>query len=106
MLIRNFIFSLLLVPLTAFSSEKLTVCAKQGNGQAYKVEATLTTGAELNTETKTLNYVGFKKYVVIFWTPKEVSIIELDFPYVSALGTSGTDQQGRPWDVSTSSLCF
>jgi hypothetical protein len=84
----------------------MTVCAKQGGGQAYKVEATFTTGADLNEATNSLKYLGFRKYIVIFWKQNQASVIELSFPYVSILGTSGTDQQGRPWEVSTSSVCF
>ena len=103
---RCLIFALLLMPIVAFSSDEMVVCAKQGNGQAYKVEATLTTGAELNAATHSVNYLGFRTYIVIFWKQNQASIIELDFPHVSVLGTSGTDQQGRPWEVSTSSLCF
>ena len=106
MRIRDFIVSLFLIPIVAFSEEEMTVCVKQGNGQAYKVEATFTTGGELNAATHSSNYVSFRKYIVIFWKQNQASIIEMDFPYVSVLGTSGTDQQGRSWEVSTSSVCF
>jgi hypothetical protein len=106
MRIRDFIVFLFFIPTVALSSEEMTVCAKQVNGQAYKVEATFATGTELNAATHSSNYVDFRKYIVIFWKQNQVSIIEMDFPYVSVLGTSGIDQQGRSWEVSTSSVCF
>ena len=103
---RIFVAALCFVPLVAQPSEKLKVCAKQGNGQAYEVEATFTDGAELNAATGSFRFTSFSKYVVIFWKQDQASVIELDFPFVSVVGTSGTDQQGRKWEVSTSSLCF
>lgn len=91
---------------TIFSAEKESVCAKQGNGHGYKVEATILNGSELNQETNTSNYLSSAKYVVIFWSQEEVSIIRLDFPFVTIAGTDGEDQQGRKWEISKSSLCF
>ena len=38
---------------------------------------------------------------VIFWADNRGSVIELDFPLVSVAGTSGHDQEGRKWEMST-----
>lgn len=90
-----------------WATEQMEVCAKEGAGKSYKVQATLATGQELNTATRTLNYTAWSKYVVIFWQQNQASVIELDFPFLNALGTDGHDQQGRRWTVSDNViLCF
>lgn len=91
---------------TAIAVQQLTVCAKQGNWRPYLVSASLYTGSELNKATRTFDYTAFSRYVVIFWSQEQATVIELSKPSLSAIGTSGTDQQGREWHVSTSSNCF
>lgn len=98
---------LALVPsFAAQAVEKQQLCVKQGGGKSYKVEASIYEGGELNDAMKTSRFTSFAKYVVIFWQQDQVSIIELSFRNISSLGTEGTDQQGRTWDISTSSICF
>lgn len=85
-----------------------TVCAKyMGTGKEYKVNAQIMAGTELNRRANTYNYSSYSKYAVIFWAQDQVSIIELDYPgSVSAFGTSGKDQRGYKWELSTStSFC-
>lgn len=91
---------------SASAVEKLRVCAKQGNGRSYQVEASLYDGSELNSATKSIRFTSFSKYVVIFWSQNEASIIELNHRYIGVTGVDGTDQEGRKWEVSTSSICF
>jgi hypothetical protein len=95
-LISTLLFSLLLTA-TAVAAEKRTVCAKymtdHGWSNGYKVQATLITGSELNSATRSFNYNVLSSYVVIFWDVGEASILELDFPYLSAMGQSAKDQQ-------------
>lgn len=92
------------------AADREVICAKyetqQGWSQGYKVEATILKGTELNQATKTFDYSAFSTYVVIFWDKDEASIIELDFPYLSAIGQNGKDQQGRRWEVSKGGLCI
>lgn len=95
-----------LAAVAVLAAEKQQVCAKQGSGRSYKVGATVLKGQELNTATRTFNYTPYSTYVVIFWAENQASVIELDFPNLNAIGTSGKDQDGRKWDVSTSSICF
>lgn len=90
----------------AIAVEKLTVCAKQGSWKPYLVPATIYTGSELNKATRSFDYTAFSRYVVIFWSQEQATIIELSMPSLSAIGTPGTDKQGREWIVSTSSNCF
>lgn len=88
------------------ASERIEICAKQGRGKGYQVPATLIDGSELNSKTNTVRFTSFAKYVVIFWDEGQASIIELDLPYLSILGTDGRDQEGRKWQISTSSICY
>lgn len=90
----------------AHAAERVEVCAKQGQGQAYKVQALHIDGSELNSKTGGFSYTSFAKYIVIFWAEGQASVIEMDFSHLSVLGVGGKDQQGRKWDISTSSLCF
>lgn len=94
----------------ASASEREVVCAKYetqlGWSHGYKVEATILKGTELNRATKTFDYSAFSTYVVIFWDKDEVSIIELDFPYLSVIGQHGKDQEGRNWEISKGGVCL
>ncbi len=94
----------------AHASDRIAVCAKYetetGWSKGYQVQATVTTGSELNQATSSFDYAPFSKYVVIFWEQHEASVIELDLPYLSAIGQSGKDQRGRRWEVSTGGLCY
>lgn len=106
--LSSLVLSLLCQP--ALASERVMVCAKykrsSGWSDGYKVEATLTNGSELNQKTLTLDYDVISTYVVIFWEQHEVSIIKLDFPYLGPIGQSGTDQEGRKWEVAKTELCI
>lgn len=97
-------------PRVSSASERVQVCAKYrvdyGWSESYKVQATKSTGSELNRATGSWDYEGFATYVVIFWGPDQASIIKMDWPHLSAVGTEGEDQRGTKWEVSTSSMCF
>jgi len=92
------------------ASDRTTVCAhyaaNYGWSDGYKVEATVSSGAELNHATGSFNYSPFDKYVVIFWSADQASVIKLDAPYLSAIETEGEDQQGRRWKVAETDLCL
>lgn len=91
----------------ARGAERVQVCATEGQGKSYKVQATLTTGQELNSATHSFDYNGFSKYVVIFWQDNQASVIEMDYPGLSSYGVDGKDQQGRHWSVSSNTAyCF
>jgi hypothetical protein len=93
-------------------STQKTLCVKYmtsaGWSEGYSVEATILTGSELNTRTKTYNYNSYSTYVVVFWGPGQASILELDYygGSISAFGQLATDQQGRQWQVANTSYCY
>lgn len=89
--------------------EVTDVCAKYVNsGKAYKVEAIIADGGELNRAWDTWKFTSYAKYVVIFWDEDQYTVIKLDFSSlgISVLGSTGTDQEGRPWSVSKSTFCI
>jgi hypothetical protein len=94
----------------AHPSERLQVCAKYRTqyswSDGYRVEATKATGRELNQATHSFDYNAFSTYVVIFWDRGEASIIEMDWPTISAFGSEGEDMRGVRWEISTSSFCY
>ena len=94
----------------ADSSERAVVCVKyatqSGWSEGYRVQATIASGYELNQSTKTYGYTSYAKYVVVFWDKGEASILELDLPFLSAVGQSAKDQRGRRWEVSEGGLCY
>ena len=106
----KFLLSLLLLVQTpGFSEERKEICAEYvSTGKKYKVQGIEMSGFELNSATTSLNYNILSKYIVIFWAPGQASVIELDSPFgVSLFETSGRDQSGRQWSVSTNiTFCF
>jgi len=112
MLLKIFIGILLnfIMVSSVYSREEAVICAKYqkeyGWSHGYKVNAQILSGYELNTATTLFNYNALSKYVVIFWDQGEASVIELDFPFLTAIGGSGKDQQGRKWNIAKTSICF
>lgn len=92
-------------PALAYQVEE--VCAVYlGTGKAYRVEAQIMDGSELNDRAGGYRFSSIKTYVLIWWAEEEVSIIELDYSFGPTIsGTEGEDQNGYRWDVSTSSYC-
>jgi hypothetical protein len=92
------------------ADESVAICAKYrvdfGWSKNYKVSATLMTGQELNRETRTFDFDGFAKYVVIFWDKGEASIIKLESSILGVFGVQGEDRRGVIWEVSKSTICF
>jgi len=77
-----------LVPIRVlWASDRIEICAKyrtsSGWSDVYKVEATLTTGSELNQATTSFNYQSFDRYVVIFWDKDEASVIQMESSFDS-----------------------
>lgn len=100
----------LMVTSFAYAYEVIEVCATYLNsGKKYKVETSVYQGSELNKRTKSYDYNTYSKYAVIFWGPGQATVIELDFSYggISAFGSTGEDQQGRRWELTTSTMfCY
>jgi len=92
------------------AKERVVVCAKYATNydwsNGYQVEATVLTGQDLNQATSSFGYQSYATYVAIFWSQDEVSIIQLDSPYLSAIAQEGVDQRGRRWQISKTSLCI
>jgi hypothetical protein len=101
-----FLLCALLVQLPlAHAGERIDVCAEYVNsGKSYHVHAISTNGNELNRATRTFDYNGFSKYVVIFWAENQATVIEMGccfFGTPSAFGTDGRDQEDREWRISS-----
>jgi YD repeat-containing protein len=88
------------------------VCVKyqteSGWSHGYSVEGRILKGSELNQRTHTFDYNAFSTYVVVFWAQGEASILELAFYFgsIPIYGVDATDQRGRKWQVSKTSLCY
>lgn len=93
-----------------WASERVEICAKyrtsSGLSDAYKVEATIIKGYELNQATSSFNYQSLDTYVVIFWDRDEASVIQMESPFVTFMEEKGYDQQGREWQIKKGSFCF
>lgn len=97
--------------LIQFNEPTPDICLKYvSTNKIYKVQATLLTGSELNQSSNSFDYDAFKKYVAVFWSQDEVTLIKLeglimdDFPMFETLGT---DQSGRAWKVKKyNGMCF
>jgi hypothetical protein len=97
-------FYLIIQASISFSAETVDACATyQSTNKHYKVNITIYSGDELNKATHSLNYLSFRKYAVIFWQQNQASVIALSLPDIigSVVGTSGTDQYGREWNITT-----
>lgn len=94
----------------AYGKERAEVCAKyrtaNGWSQAYKVDATIMKGYELNQSTSSYNYQAYDTYVVIFWAQDEASVIQMESPYVTYMDEAGYDQQGRAWQIHKGTFCI
>ncbi|HAT8319320.1 TPA: hypothetical protein GDD06_08920 [Legionella pneumophila] len=99
-----------LTPSVLLAAEKAEICAKyqtaSGWSDAYGVEATIIKGSELNQATSSFNYESFDTYVLIFWDRNEVSVIQMESPFVTFMEETGHDQQGREWQIKKGSVCF
>lgn len=96
---------LLLVVGSAHASDRMEVCAKMREGYGrtspgYQVNAIVTTGQELAAKTNDYtDYRIYATYVVIFWASGQATVIEMQFPYITAIPSQGMDQEGRTWEV-------
>jgi hypothetical protein len=93
----------LLSPGSASASEQVDICAVYSNtGKSYHVPATAISGSELNQRTQSFNYNSLGHYVVIFWSQGEATVIEMSgiTGIPSSFQESGTDQEGRLWQIS------
>ena len=105
------VLAVLALPFSAtMAKERARVCVKYaanyGWSKAYLVDSTVMTGQELNQATTSFNYQAFSTYVAIFWDRDEVSIIQLDSPYLTAFTQEGVDQQGKRWQVAKTNFCI
>jgi hypothetical protein len=94
------------------NAHRQNVCVKykkrHGWSKGYKVQGTIIKGSELSRKTGSYKYNSYSTYVVVFWDNDEASVLELDYYYgsISGVGVSAKDQRNRPWEVSSSSICY
>lgn len=92
-----------LFPVIAVATERVDICAQySGTGRSYHVNAISETGSELNQATHTFNYDVLSRYIVIFWAQNQASVIEMSgiFGGPTYIPSTGTDQEGRSWEIS------
>jgi hypothetical protein len=89
--------------------EQLVVCAKywtkSGLSHGYSMPAEVIPGFDLNTREFTSKYSTTKSYVVINWPNAGRSVIDVGQRLVGLSSVSGTDQEGRSWEISTPTIC-
>jgi hypothetical protein len=98
-----FAFFVLIAPVAVVASDRIEICAEYTDtGRTYHVTAISTTGLELNQATHSRNYNSIGRYIVIFWAQDQASVIEMGGVFVapSHFASSGTDQEGRSWEIS------
>ncbi|NGP90277.1 hypothetical protein [Fodinibius halophilus] len=94
------------------SSNGQELCVKyqtqSGWSKGYSVDVNVMKGSTLNQKTGTYNYNSYSTYAIIFWSEDQASIIELSYfsGSFTAYGTQGTDQRGRKWQLSKTTLCY
>lgn len=102
-------FSIAIASAAAGATQQLACAVYLNTNTAYKVEITLISGSELNQATGSLSYNVLATYAVVFWADGQATVIELDmfFGSLNEIGTYGSDQDGRPWHVSSrTSFCW
>jgi hypothetical protein len=94
--------SLAITSPVAIASDQVDICAQYvDTGKAYHVTAISTYGTELNGATHSFNYNSLSRYIVIFWAQNQASVIDMGPIFSpSYIGSTGTDQEGRSWDIS------
>jgi hypothetical protein len=95
----------------AIAEERVDICAQySATGASYHVNAISTTGTELNQATHSFNYNTLSHYIVIFWAQNQATVIEMAgiFSSPTYIQSSGTDQEGRSWEITAYSpvSCF
>ena len=91
-------------PVAATASEPVDICAEySATGKSYHVQATSASGADLNQATHTFNYNALGHYIVIFWDQNQATVIEMQGIFVgpTPFASSGIDQEGRAWEISS-----
>ena len=85
------------------ATQELGCALYLNTNKAYKVDITLISGSELNQSTGSFSYNVLATYAVIFWNDGQATVIELEmfFGSLNEFGNYGSDQDGRPWHVSS-----
>ena len=98
---------------TAQAYEVKKVCAKYETNykmsKAYSVQAQIYDGSELNEAVGSFSRFNmFDHYAVIWWDQGQASVIKLRsyFPGSMMYRTTGTDQNGRKWELSDNSTGY
>jgi hypothetical protein len=101
--------TVLLLSGSASASEQVDICAVYSNsGSSYHVGATAISGSELNAATHSFNYNSLGHYIVIFWAQNQATVIEMNSitGMPGPIQESGTDQEGRSWEISAYSPIY
>jgi hypothetical protein len=94
---------LIFIATVARANERVEICAEYTDtGRRYHVTAIATSGIELDLATQSHDYNVRARYIVIFWAQDQASVIEMGTGFIapSHFAHSGTDQEGRSWEIS------
>lgn len=101
------------VTFPAFAADKAEICAKYRSNfkwsKGYAVTAAIASASEMAQHDRSVDYNYANKYVVIFWSQDEATVIEMDGPFFgpTVFASKGTDKTGKLWEISASSgMCF
>lgn len=95
----------------AQARETRPICAKYetqtGWSKGYRVDGHYYRGHELNEAARSAAYDIGTSYMVIFWSQGQASVIDIGWTGAFPLYlTEGTDQEGRKWQIGSSSFCY
>lgn len=100
-----FVFSFHFSSFANAETETKKACIEYvGTGKQYFVDATLTTGSELNEKTQSLNFNSLSNYIVVFWGPDQATLIETTSLCNTTFQCEGKDQKGYKWKVDWSPI--
>lgn len=84
----------------------------------YTVDVNFLSGSELNSATSSFDYEIYSTYAVVFWGSGKAAVIQIsgftgcglevkESCIINKLSNlEGEDQNGRDWEICTSTYCF
>jgi hypothetical protein len=104
------LLAVLLMVWTGVALADVDACIREhfGNNKSYVVQGHFVSGYQLVSATHDYSkWKTYAYYFAIFWNQDQATILEMPSMYTSVLpliGTDVTDQEGRPWSISSQTL--